>query len=222
MGIQTIINMAESINFDRRKVLGVQYSRNEIARIDETVTRNAWKINVSVSAMLNYENYRGLIEDIDYLDSRYPETVSFSTSTGASAGLSYMLAYQGNLAASDLNALTIVAWTGTSLTLNNLPSVDPSTVMFRKGDFVQAATLPYPTTVSQDVLRGSGSTVTLTTHRPSFMGTQTQGKNILVGNAVEFRVFVNKMPTYTLNSGGKTALLTWSGPFQLYEYTGEV
>jgi hypothetical protein len=210
------------MDINRRKVLGIQYSRSEIAKVDETVTRNPWKFTLTVPAMLNYRDARGLIEEIDYLDRRYAETVSFSTSTGASSGLSYMFEYQGALTPGQLSGITVQSWTGTQLVLNNLPTVGSTTEMFVKGDFIQVATLPYPTTVVNTVLRGVGSTITLQTHRPNFMGSSVNGKSLVVGNAVQFRVFCNDTPSYKINPGGSTALVNWSGPFTLHEYTGEV
>lgn len=221
-GIQSIINMTETIDVNRRKVLGIQYSRSEVARISETVTRNPWKFTLTVPAMMEYSECRDLLEEIDYLDARYPQTVSFSTATGASSALSYMFRYRGDLVPSEINQLTIQSWTGTQMVLNNLPSVAPGDYILRKGDFIQAEGYTYPTTSLFDVVRGTNSTVTVNTHRPNFMGTVTNNRHLVVGNDVEFRVFVNNMPTYKITAGGTQALVTWSGAFNLYEYTGDI
>jgi hypothetical protein len=224
MSLQSIISMSETITFDRRKVLGIQYTRNEIPKINETVTRNPWKFEVTVSTMMVYQDVRSLLEEIDRLDRRYPEVVSFSPSTGASTGLGYMLAYQGDLASTQTNSITVQSFTGTTLVLNNLPSVSTATYIFKKGDFIQVANFPHPFTTIYDVQRGSDSSVTVTTHRPAFgsMNTATVGNTILVGNDVQFKVFCNNMPVYKFNPGGSSALVTWSGPFILYEYTGDI
>jgi len=176
--------------------------------------------------MLEYSQYRGLIEDIDRLDSRYPEVVSFS----ANPNLSYMFAYQGEMTPQEVSAVTVVGYTGTNLILNNLPSIGSSGVLFAKGDFIQIGSqdpndsnfYPYPVTAQYDVLRGGGSTVTVPVHRPNFTNLSLAGQHISVGNAVQFKVFVKKMPLYKMNPGGSTALVSWSGPFPLYEWTGDV
>ena len=221
-GIQSIINMTETIDVNRRKVLGIQYSRSEVARISETVTRNPWKFTLTVPAMMEYSECRDLLEEIDFLDARYPQTVSFSTATGASATLDYMFRYRGDLSASQLSSITVDSWTGTQLVLANLPTVSPTDYVLRKGDFIQVQGYTYPTTSLFDVPRGSDSTVTVNTHRPNFMGTVTNNRHLVVGNAVEFRVFVNNMPTYKITAGGTEALVTWSGAFNLYEFTGDI
>ena len=221
-GLQSIINMAETMEINRRRVLGVQYSRSEVARVNETVTRNTWKFNVTVTAMLPYQEYRTLLEDIDRLDRQLPEIITFNPDTGASSGLGYMFNYQGDMTPSDIANITVSSWSGNTLEITNLPTASPTLALFRKGDFIQIADYPYPFTTQYDVLRGSGSTATITTHRPNFMGTAVVGQHIRAGNDVQFKMFVNNMPTYRLNPGGSTSLVTWSGPFQFYEYTGDV
>jgi len=230
--LQTIINMAETIEIDRRRVMGVQYTRSEVAKINETVTRNPWRFNITVPAMMSYETGRALIETLDYLDRRYPEQVSFSSSQGASSGLSWMFAYQGQLTPQQLSGITIESWTGTNMVLGNLPSVDPSTIMFKVGDLICPAEGAIPTTIvnyeigvgSQgSIRRGTGSTVTVQVHRPNFSSFSNDYLGtILVGNDCTFYMFCNNMPTYKINPGGSTGLITWSGQFQFYEYTQQI
>ena len=223
-GFQSIINLAETLDINRRRVMGIQYTRSEVAKINETVTRNPWKLTLTIPAMLPYETVRSLIEDIDRLDRSTPQVVSFSTATGATSGLSYIFAYQGDMNATQISSITVSSWTGNQMTLTNLPTMSSSAYLFRKGDFLQVVGYPYPVTSQYDITRGTTSTVTVTTHRPAFgsLTTATANGHIVVGNAVEFNVFCNNTPVYKLNPGGSTALVTWSGPFTLYEFTGDV
>jgi hypothetical protein len=204
--------------------MGIQYTRSEIPKINETVTRNPWKFTLTVPAMLNYSEYRSLLEDIDRLDRSTPEVISFGTSTQAAAGLGFVFKYQGDMTPSQVSGVTIQSWSGNQMTLTNLPTMASTAYLFKKGDFIQAQGYPYPVTTQYDVLRGSGSTVTLTTHRPAFgtLSTVTQNRHVLVGNDVSFNMFCNNMPTYKLNAGGSSALVTWGGAFTLYEFTGDV
>jgi hypothetical protein len=223
-GFQSIINLAETLDINRRRVMGIQYTRSEVAKINETVTRNPWRFTLTVPGMLPYDQIRDLLEDIDRLDRRTPQVISFSTSTGASSGLSYMFAYQGDMTDSQVSGITIQSWSGNQMTLTNLPQMISTKYLFRKGDFIQAVGYPYPVTIQYDVPRGTSSTVVVTTHRPAFGGlsTATVNRNILVGNNVEFNMFCNNTPTYKLNPGGSTALVTWDGPFTFYEFTGDI
>lgn len=227
MSLQKIINQAETINFDRRQVVGIQYSRSEIAKVSETPTRNPWRINVGFSAALPYDQNRDLIEALDTLDRANTETITFS----ANPNLSWLCAYQGELSAGQLSGITVSSFTGNQLVLGSLPTTGSSVVLFKAGDFIQIGTNPYPFTVVNTVTRGSTSTVTVTTHRPNFITTSTVGSTLTVGNAVQFKVFCPNMPTYTLvqgasrrNSNGtlaNNAFIQFSSGFELYEWTGD-
>jgi len=234
-GIQRIVNYCETMTINRRRLTGVQYTRSEIAKISETPSRNPWRFDLTISAGLQYGANRDLLEQIDYLDRRYPETISFSTTYGASPGLSYMFAYQGQLSTAQRNAITISVFSNTNqMNITNLPSIQQlagvggaNAVIFAKGDIIQPAGFPFPFTVTQNAVRGSDTsttaTIVLNLHRPNFNTTSSfTGANLVSGNDVQFRVFCPNMPTYKLSPGGVNALISWTSDFQLYEYTGEV
>lgn len=218
MSIQKIINVCETLNIDRRKVVGVQYSRSEIAKVSSTPTRNPWRFNLNVTAGLQYSKNRDLLEDIDRIDRSLTETVSFSSVPGHA----FLFAYQGAMNAIAISNLRITSFVGNQLVLNTLPVLTQGAVLFRKGDILQIVGYPHPFTVTQDVLRGTGETVTLTTHRPNFITASVANLGVVVGNAVQFKVFCPNMPTYTLVPGGTDALIEWTSDFQLYEFTGDV
>lgn len=225
MSLQKIINICETLQIDRRKVVGVQYTRSEVAKVSATPTRNPWKFELNVSAGLQYSKSRALIEDIDSLDRLNTETVSFNSVPGQS----FIFAYQGVMTGAQVNSITVQSFTGTSLTVTGLPVVGvvgANGILFKKGDFIQINDYPHPFTVTQDVVRGTNTAtnaaVTLTVHRPNFITASVVGKGIKVGNDVQFKVFCPNMPTYRLIPGGTDAIIEWTSPFQLYEYTGDV
>ena len=219
MSLQTVINLAESLQINRRRVVGIQYTRNEIVRVSETPTRNPWRFTVKVSAPIPYEDARAVIEQIDITDRSDPETITFSAS-----GLSYLFGYQGSMSATNLSDLTVSSFTGTTLVLGNLPDTGaasiPASVIFKKGDFIQVTNHPYPFTITSDVVRGSESTVSLPIHRPNFISESVVGNSVNVGNAVEFQMLCRNMPTYTIVRGGRTALVQWDSDFELIEFSG--
>jgi hypothetical protein len=212
MSIQSVINLAGSIKFDRRRVVGVQYSRNEIAYRSETPTRNPWRLTVDVNAVIPYANVRSIIEELDRKDRTIPEVVNLANSR--------LLTYQGGLSAGNRAGITVQSFTGTNLVLNNLPSVSSSTVILSKGDFIQIANKYYPFTSTSDVLRGSGTSVAVTTHRANFISDSVVGSALAYGASCQFNLFCPNMPTYTVIPGGSGNLIKFDGSFELVESTG--
>lgn len=216
MSLQTIINKAESIQIDRRKVVGVQYTRSEVAKVTETATKNPWRMSVQVSAMFPYAENRSLMESIDNLDRTTSEVVTFSNN----ANLSWMFAYQGSMSSTQISACRAVSFTGNTLVLGTLPSTPafPSgNYLFKAGDIIQIGSSPYPFTVTADVTRGSGSTVNIPLHRPNILSSSVSGVGITVGNGVSFKMFCPNMPTYTIVAG---RYVQFNSDFQLYEDLG--
>lgn len=215
MSLQSIINVCESIEINRRKVAGVQFTRSEIPKISSTPTRNPWKFSLNITAGLQYSDNRALIEEIDRLDRINTEVVSFS----GVPGQSFLFKYQGIMTQAQRNAVRVNDFVGTTLTLGTLPSVGAGELLFKKGDLIQIGNLPHPFSVTADVPRGTLGSVSITVHRPNFLTTYI-GQGIKVGNEVQFKVFSPNMPSYRLIPGGKDALIEWTSEFQLYEDTG--
>ena len=222
-GLQTIINKCNALNIDRRKVVGIQITRNEVARTSETPTFQPWRMTLSMPASLPYQSNRDLIEAIDTLDRNTPEVVTFSDN----ACLSWIFKYQGTMNASQRNAITVQSFVGNVLTLTNLPAIASTRVLFQPNDLIQIGNKTYPFTSTTQVTRGVGTTVQVITNRPNIISTTVVGNNITIGNACQFNMFCPNMPTYTLVPGGyssvqnvttNNALLSWSDDFNLYEW----
>jgi translation elongation factor P/translation initiation factor 5A len=213
-GLQTIIDNAETIEFNRRKVVGIQYTRSEVILRNETVTKNPWRLTVTFPAYLPYATNRDLIEALDTLDRKSSETITMSNMT-------WLLAYQGDMSSTQRNNLTVSDFTGNQLRIGNLPVVDnnftANKVMFKAGDYIQIAGKPYPFTVTSTVLRGTDSTITVTTHRPNLITGSVTGLGFNVGNAVQFKMLCPNMPTYTVIPG---RYIVFNDAFQLYEDVG--
>ena len=225
-GLQTIINKCNALNIDRRKVVGIQITRNEIARTSETPTFNPWRMTLSMPASLPYQSNRDLIEAIDTLDRNTPEVVTFSDN----ACLSWIFKYQGTMSTAQINAITVASpagFVGNVLTLTNLPAIASTRVLFQPNDLIQIGNNTYPFTSTTQVTRGVGATVQVITNRPNIITSSVVGSGITVGNACQFKMFCPNMPTYTLVPGGyqqaggittNNALLSWSDDFNLYEW----
>ena len=229
-GLQTILNYCNGLQIDRRKVVGIQYTRNEIPRVSQTPTRNPWKFTLDMPNKFRYNQARDLMESLDKLDRITPEIITFSNLPQ----LSWIFKYQGAYSTAQINSgVTVTSFTGSTLTLNvsGLPA-GASTVLFEPNDLIQIGSLneyPYPFTSTTQVLRGSGSTVVVTTSRPNILTGSLTGEGIIVGNNCQFNMFCPNMPVYKLIPGGamysgstvtNNALLEFSDAFQLYEFVG--
>jgi hypothetical protein len=229
-GLQTILNYCNGIDIDRRKVVGIQYTRNEIPRVSQTPTKNPWKFTLDMPNRFRYSQARDLMEALDTLDRITPEIITFSNLPS----LNWIFKYQGQMTAPQLATITVTSWVGTTLTLNVSGITAASTaVIFEPNDLIQIGSLneyPYPFTSTTQVLRGSGSTVVVTTNRPNILTGTLTGEGIIVGNTCQFNMFCPNMPTYILKPGGQAmsgstlinnAYLEFSDAFELYEWVGD-
>lgn len=222
-GLQTIIDRCTGMTIDRRKVVGIQYTRNELPRTSLTPTYNPWRFNLEMPNSFRYSDARALMESLDTLDRYTPQVVTFSNNPC----LSWIFKYQGAMTSGQISAITVQSFTGNQLVLTGLPTVASGTVLFEPNDLIQIGTKTFPFTSTTQVTRGGGSTVTITTNRPNIISTSVTGLGITVGNDCDFYMFCPNMPTYRLIPGGATysgntvtnnALIEFSDQFTLYEW----
>ena len=227
-GLQSIINASNGLNIDRRKMVGIQYTRNEIPRVSQTPTRNPWKFTLDLPTSYRYNDARSLMEQLDTLDRTTPQVITFSEN----GKLDWIFRYQGAMTSGQISTVTVQRFVGDQLVLTGLPAVGAGTVLFQPNDLIQIGSPgvhPYPFTSTTQVLRGGGSTVTITTNRPNILTGTLTGLGIIVGNDCQFNMFCPNMPTYKLIVGGYqksgntlvgNALIEFTDSFMLYEFVG--
>lgn len=222
-GLQTIIDNCDSLQIDRRKVVGVQITRNEVPRTSATPTYQPWRMRLTVPSRFRYNQARQLLETLDTLDRNVPQVVTFSNNPC----LSWIFKYQGTMNQSQINGIVVDSFIGNQLVLTNLPAISSTRVLFEPNDLIQIGNKTFPFTVQSQVTRGIGGTVTLTTHRPNILTGNLVGQTIKVGNQCEFFMFCPNMPTYKLIPGGfmrsnglvtNNALIEFSDEFLLHEW----
>lgn len=212
MSLQTIFDIQQSMTVNNRRTVGQQVSRSGQVRVAQYLTSVPWVFTVTPHNYLYYPQVRNVIQAIDNKDRQLPESISF-----ASANLSWFVAYQGDLTTGQVNALTLAsvpASNATTISVGNLPSVSSSAYVFKAGDFLQLGLYPYK--VTENVLRGSGSTVNVTLHRP-VISTPSVGTLTAVGSACTFYMLAETCPTYTLNPMTNGAFVQWDAPFVFRE-----
>ena len=169
MSFQTIFEISQSISVQNRRTVGQQVSRSGQVRVAEYLTSVPWSFTVRPHSYLYYPQVRGVIQAIDNKDRQLPETITFASSL-----LSWFDDYKGGLTSGQAAALTldaVPAANATTITVGNVAGVSGD-VVFAAGDFLQLGIYPYK--VTAEVLRGAGSTVSVTLHRP-VIGTPTTG-----------------------------------------------
>ena len=221
MSIQSIINSAQQIEMDRRRMVGQTMSRSQRIKTSERSTAQPWKFKVTPPAQLPWSTGRAIAETINTGD----RVTEYEISLNGSAGMNYITAYQGNLRQTQIDDLTVNS-TGTStLTLTNLPNIGASaqvglisttTVLFAVGDIIQPENSRYPYAVTETVLRGASTTTNVTLNRPLITseGISLTSNGVKVGNSCTWRVVVVGLPTYTLIYGQR---MQYTGDFELVE-----
>lgn len=224
-GLQNIVDKASALTIDRRKVVGVQITRNEIPRTSLTPTKQPWRFTLTMPNSLRYYNSRDILEALDTIDRYTPQTITFSNNPC----LSWIFRYQGFMNNAQISGITVQSFIGNQLILTGLPAVGAGTILFEPNDLIQIGAYTYPFTSTTQILRGGAATVTVTTNRPNIISSSVVGAGLIVGNGCTFNMFCPNMPTYKLvpggyvQSGGTTvnnALIEFSDDFELYEFVG--
>lgn len=212
MSFQTIFNIQQTMAVNNRRMVGQQISRGGQVRVAQYLTAVPWVFTVMPHNYLYYPQARDIIQAIDNKDRELPETITFNNDN-----LSWFTAYQGDLTTGQANALTLASVppaNSTTITVGNLPSVSTTAVVFAPGDFLQLGIYSYK--VTTQVLRGSGSTVSVTLHRP-VIGTPSTGTLTAVGVYCTFYMLAESCPTYTLNPMTNGAFVQWDSAFVFRE-----
>jgi hypothetical protein len=215
MSIQSIVDKAQAIEFDRRAIVAQSISRSQRIKTAERNSGQPLQMMVTPPGMLKYSTSRGVIEAIMTTDRVNEVQINLANNTK----MRYLTALQGELTYTQVSAMTITNFTSTSMTLGGLPAiagaVTSSTVIFKPGDYIQPAGSRYPYIITNTVIRGTNTVVTATTHRSLITSEATTVTGaILVGNTCTFQMVVLTLPTYKLVSNDR---VQFTGDFTLVE-----
>jgi hypothetical protein len=204
MSFQWIINNAESINIDRRKVTALTQARDGTVR---TVSRGAqaWKFDVKLPDGVRWSDIRGYISQAEALDRVSTAVIQFNDT-----GLNWFIKYQGNSVNYTGFVATITQGSNT-ITLTTSPTTS-SGYKFKAGDFIQLGSTGRCYTVAADVAYNSNS---VTLHRPVIDASAT-GVSLRVADNCQFTVICKDFPSWSLMARDQ---VSWSGPFTFVEST---
>lgn len=229
MSLQTILSICESVGINDQRFVGQTVSRNQKITTAEILTVVPFVFDMRPMNYLLYSQNRTTLNSLRIPDKSLQQYLNF----GSTGWLNY-IKYQGDMTSVQIAACqwqTSSGGTGPilskNLVLGSLPSISADAYLFRIGDFVQVGLYSY--IVTSDVLRGSGSTVSVPVHRnlltvvaspiPCVAGefgtTVSMGGTIYTG--ITFPVILREYPTYTLIPMTNDSFINWNGTFRAFE-----
>lgn len=224
MSLTNILEISESVGINDQRFVGQMMSRNQRISTSEVMTVVPFEFTMKPMQYLLYSQNRALLNSLRIPDKALEQYLNF-----ADTGWINYIQYQGDMTGAQIATSTWqTASAGTTLVLGNIPAgVTATEYVVKAGDFCQVGRYAYIAT--QDVLRGSGTTVSIPVHRnlltpvtspiPAVIG--EFGTTISLGGGfytgVTFCVVLKAYPTYTLMPFTNDSYINWSGEFVAME-----
>lgn len=223
MSLTNILQISESVGINDQRFVGQVVSRNQRIATSEILTVVPFTFTMKPMNYLLYSKNRSLLADLRYYDKALTQYLNF----GSTGWINY-IAYQGDMTSGQIASCQWqTASANKTLVLGSLPSISSSAYIVKTGDFCQVGLYTYIAT--QDVLRGSGTTVNIPVHRTlltpvvspinavigQYGTTVSMGGNTYTG--VTFPVILRAYPTYTLIPMTNDSFIQWSGTFEAFE-----
>lgn len=223
MSLSLILANTESLGINDQRFVGQVVSRNQRIITSEIITVVPFAFDMKPMNYLLYSQSRSLLNALRIPDKSLTQYLNF----GSTGWVNYVN-YQGDLTSGQI---ATCQWQTSSLNKNlvlgNLPAISSSLFIVKAGDFCQVGLYAYIATA--DVLRGSGSTVTIPVHRNliitlaspinavigQFGTTVSMGGSTYTGTT--FPVVLREYPTYTLVPMTNDSFIQWNGNFQAFE-----
>jgi hypothetical protein len=223
MSLNQILAISESVGINDQRFVGQVLSRNQRLSTSEVLTVVPFEFTLKPMNYLYYSENRDLLATLRFYDKALTQYLNFGTTDWAN-----YIWYQGDM---NLGQIAACQWQTSSanktLVLGSLPSISSSLYIVRAGDFCQVGLYTYIAT--QDVQRGSGSTVNIPVHR-NLLTPVTSPINAVIGQygttvsmggstytGVTFPVILRDYPTYTLMPITNDSFISWTGQFKALE-----
>ena len=223
MALTDILAISETVGINDQRFVGQMVSRNQRISTSEIITIVPFAFEMKPMNYLLYSQNRALLNSLRIPDKSLQQYLNF----GSTGWVNY-IKYQGDMTSGQISACQ---WQTSSankvLVLGNLPSISSSLYIVKAGDFCQVGLYAYIATA--DVLRGSGTTVSIPVHR-NLITTLSTPVNAVIGQygttvsmggstytGTTFQVVLRDYPTYTLVPMTNDSFIQWSGSFKAFE-----
>lgn len=202
MSFQWIIDNAESISINRKRVVANTTARDGTVR---SVSRGGqvWRFDVKLPDGPAWTDYRQRISQAEALDRMTTANIQLND-----AGHSWLVQYQGN-SVNYTGFVASITQGSNTITLTTSPTTS-SGFKFRAGDFIQLGSSGKVYTVAADVAFNSNTVVL---HRPVLEASAT-GVALRVAENCVWTVICAQFPEWTLFARDQ---VSWSGPFVFVE-----
>lgn len=223
MALTDILSISESVGINDQRFVGQVVSRNQRIATSEIITVVPFAFEMKPMNYLLYSKNRALLNSLRIPDKALAQYLNF----GSTGWVNY-ISYQGDMTSGQVATCQWqIASANKILVLGNLPSISSSLYVVKAGDFCQVGLYAYIATA--DVLRGSGTTVSIPVHRNlisslsspvnavigQYGTTVSMGGNTYTGTT--FQVVLRDYPTYTLIPMTNDSFIQWSGSFKAFE-----
>ena len=221
--LNTILAIAESVGINDQRFIGQMISRNQRISTSEIIGVQPFGFEMKPMNYLLYSQNRNLLSSLRSADREYEQYLNF----GVTGWWNY-IAYQGEMTSPQISACQYqITSANKTIVLGNLPAITSTKYIVKTGDFLQIDRYAYIAT--EDVLRGSGSTVNIPVHR-TIMTTLVSPMNAVIGQygttqslggntytGVTFPVILTQYPNYTLIPMTNDSFIQWSSTFKAIE-----
>ncbi len=221
--LTTILINSESVSINDHRFIGQVLSRNQRIATSEILTVQPFQFEMKPMNYLLYSQSRQLLSVLRTNDRQLEQYLNF----GATGWLNY-IAYQGDMTSAQIGACQFqTSSANKTIVLGSLPSIASTAYIVKTGDFLQINRYAYIATA--DVLRGSGSTVSIPVHR-TILTTLTSPMSAVIGQygttqslggetytGTTFPVILQDYPTYTLVPMTNDSFIAWNGTFKAFE-----
>jgi hypothetical protein len=213
MSFQWIIDRAESISINRKRVVASTTARDGTTR---SVSRGGqvWQFDVTVPDGIPWSELRANITAAERLDRVSTATIALSN-----ANINWMFGYLGTpvTVPTDIRFRTV---TGQSSQIELFDRYFPPFVtisagqkILGQGDIIQLGTNGYVYTVVEDVLYNTSTFPIVTLHRP-LVTTTFSGNVMRIGRNCAWSVICTNFPDWTIIGRDQVG---WSGSFTFVE-----
>lgn len=221
--LTTILSISEQVTITDQRFVGQAISRNQRISTSEIVTNVPFQFEFAPMNYLLYSQNRDLLANLRYYDKSLEQYLNF-TPTG---WVNYV-EYQGDMTPAQIAGCQWqISSANTVLVLGSLPTMPASKYVVKAGDFCQVGRYSYIAT--QDVLRGTSSTVSIPVHRnlitplvsPLNAVIGQYGTTVSMGGStytgVTFAVILQQYPNYTLMPMTNDSFIKWNQTFKAFE-----